>query len=140
MRKFAWIILSIVFLGATFAVDLSADTTVEPDLLRLIRSVPPRDSFPHASYYIITDSTKVVLNEDGSFEKEIYFLAKIYTYMGKRRLANYKIYYNADFQKVELLRARTINGDKAMPIELASINDITPVSYTHLTLPTICSV
>jgi len=134
MRKLAWIILSIAFLGATFAVDLSADTTVEPDLLRLIRSVPPRDSFPHASYYIITDSTKVVLNEDGSFEKEIYFLAKIYTYMGKRRLANYKIYYNADFQKVELLRARTINGDKAMPIEPASINDITPPEYSDASI------
>ena len=101
---------------AAFAVDFSADTVVSPETQKLINSVPDHSEFPNASYYIITDSV-VVHQTNSGWTKEVYFLAKAYTFRGKKELSNYKIFYNADYQDVEIIRARTINDDGVHPVD-----------------------
>ena len=130
MKKIILIIA--VFVALAGAVDFSADTVVSPELRKLIDAVPVHSQFPNASYYIITDST-VVRQTSSGWTKEVYFLAKAYTYRGKNRLSNYKIFYNADYQDVEVLRARTINEDGVSPADSTEINDITAPGYSEAT-------
>jgi len=115
---------------AAFALDFSADTVLSPELSELIKSVPAHEKFPDASYYIITDSVIVKALPANAYEGEHYFLAKAYTYRGKKHLSNYKIQFNANFEEVELLRARTINNDAIIPIDSLAINEIGAPGYS----------
>ena len=123
-----------VFVILSFAVDFSGDTLVNVDLQRRIEEVPAREKYPDASFYIIADSTIKRMHEDEGYEVERYYLAKIYTYRGKKRLSNYKILYNANFEDVELIRARTINPDGVHPIDSTQINEITPPGYSDASM------
>ncbi len=118
--------------AALWALDFSGDTLVSPELKKLIDAVPDHSKFPNASYYIITDSTVVRKTQSG-WVKEVYFLAKAYNFRGKKQLSNYKVFYNADYQTVEILRARTINSDGVSPVDSTEINDITAPGYSDAT-------
>ncbi|RKZ29570.1 hypothetical protein DRQ33_08675, partial [bacterium] len=125
-------LITIILTGMLFAFDFSEDTVVSAKLQELIDSVPAHQNFPNASYYIISDSTVVSLTPTGS-ETEKYFLAKAYTYRGKKRLSNFKINYNADYEEVQLIRARTINDDGVFPVDTMEVNEITPPEYSEAT-------
>ncbi len=122
------------FFSAAFGFDFSADTLLSPQLRDALASVPPRSEFPKASYYIVLDSTIVRLMPDGSWETERYFVAKSYIYKGKKELSNFKILYNASFESVELLRARTINGEEVVPVDSTQVNDITAPQYSSASM------
>jgi len=129
MKKIFYLTL-ILIASSIYAIDLSADTVISEGLTKLIAQVPPAENFPNANYYVITESTVVTLSPDGSYNREIYFLAKLYNFAGKRELSNYKINFNSDFQKVELIRARTINGNVVIPVNEKSVNDISHPHYS----------
>ncbi len=128
------IAITIMFTALLCAFDFSGDTQISPNLKELIEAVPPAEDFPNASYYILTDSMIVRTLPGGGYEKEHYYLAKAYTYRGKRALANFKILYNPDFEKVELLRARTINADEVIPVDEPEVNEINPPAYSKATV------
>ncbi len=132
MRKVVFLMLLAAF--AVFALDFSGDTLLSADLKNRIETVPPHKNHPNASFYIIVDSTITRMLQNGGYEIERYYLAKAYTYRGKKKLSNYKILYNANYEEVELLRARTINADGISSIDSTQLNEITPPSYSDATI------
>jgi len=133
MRKI--ILLTVLLSALVFAFDFSADTVVSENLKQLIGSVPPHSEFPNASYYIICDSSITKLTQSGS-ETERYFLAKAYTYRGKKKLSNFKIKFAPDYSEVELIRARTINADGVFPVDSTEVNEIIAPGYSGATVYT----
>ncbi|RKZ26851.1 hypothetical protein DRQ29_04305 [bacterium] len=133
MRKI--ILLTIALSALIFAFDFSADTVVSQNLKKTISSVPPHEDFPNASYYIICDSSITKLTQSGS-ETERYFLAKAYTYRGKKKLSNFKIIFNADYDAVELIRARTINADGVSTVDSTEVNEVIAPGYSAATIYT----
>jgi len=128
MRKQIPILLALCM--AVFAFDFSADTVLSSELQELLNSAPAHEQFPNASFYILIDSTIVTMLPDGGYEREKYFLAKVYTYRGKKDLSNYKIRYRPEFEELELIRARTINPNTVKTVDTTQVNDTIPSFYS----------
>ena len=132
MYKAVFIVL--LFSAALFALDFSGDTLISPVLKELLINVPSHDKFSNSSFYVVTDSMIATMLPGGGYVFERYYLAKSYTYRGKKALSNYKILYNPAFEELELIRARTINDSIVSPVGAKEANEINPPEYSDATV------
>jgi len=66
------------------------------------------------------------IKKDGSFTLTLHLRVKILTYKGKKDHADFKYPYNAAYQSVKILTARTLSlSGKVIPVDPREIHDIT---------------
>lgn len=122
-------LFSALFILAFSITILYGQQETPKEIVELLKSVPSRDSFPSADFYVVAETTYLRFLPDNTYEKEIYKLIKSYTYGGKKKLSNYKITYSADWEEVEILLARTINRDSCYYVGEKEINVISHPDY-----------
>ncbi|MCD6176734.1 MAG: DUF3857 domain-containing transglutaminase family protein [Candidatus Cloacimonetes bacterium] len=68
----------------------------------IINDVPGLNEYPDASALNVLTEIEIIVEEDFSSQRHIFYVKKILNYKGKKRYSDVKITYNADFEEVEL--------------------------------------
>lgn len=120
-----------VFSGIALAVPSPADTTLDSLTLEMCRKAPVSSDYPDARDITLYAEKKISLREDGGYTIEWRNVSRILTFSGKKDLSNIKYKFDADYEKMDISRARsiTLNKDSTFSVSVAEslqINDITP--------------
>lgn len=100
----------------------------DDDARTLLQSAPQASDYPNAGYINLVDEARQVIHADGSWTLTKHVAAKILNERG-RDIADVRIPYNAVFESVKLLRARTIRKDGAITnVPAEDIREISPYS------------
>ena len=98
------------------------------DVKDLIRNAPDASQYPNAGFVNLIDEAKQVIKSDGSWTTTTRSTAKIFNERG-REIANVHLPYNSAFEKIKILRARTIKPDgTVVDVRSSDIRDISPYS------------
>ena len=97
------LILSILATGACLAAR-------DDDAKALLDSAPLASQYPNAGFVNLVDEAKQVIKPDGSWTTTTRVTAKVFNDRG-RSIANVHLAYNSAFEKIKILRARTIKKD-----------------------------
>ncbi len=98
------------------------------DVKTLLQSAPPSSDYPNAGYINLIDEAWYTVREDGSWVSRIRLTQKICNDRG-RSAANVHIAYNSAFEKIRIIRARTIKKDGAVvDVKPSDIQEVTPYS------------
>ena len=98
------------------------------DAKALLQSAPQASEYPNAGFVNLIDEAKQVIKTDGSWTTTTRTTAKIFNERG-RRIANVHLAYNSAFEKIKILRARTIKPDgTVIEVKADEIREISPFS------------
>lgn len=107
--------------GAAFA-------SQDADVKALLQSAPPSSDYPNAGYINLIDEAWYTIRSDGSWTCRTRTTQKICNERG-RSAANVQIGFNSAFEKIKILRARTIKKDGAViDVKPSEIQEVTPYS------------
>jgi hypothetical protein len=81
------------------------------------------DKFPDASAVNVFTKIDITLQKDGSYAKHIYFIKKILNYKGKIEYSDFKITYNANFEKVTIGNCFSVRDEKEIPLPKEATHD-----------------
>lgn len=113
------IVLLICVTGAAAAAD---------DAKALLESAPPSSDYPNAGYINLIDESWYTIRADGSWVSRTRMAQKICNDRG-RSAANVQIAYNSAFEKIRIIRARTIKTDATVvDVKPSDIQEVTPYS------------
>ncbi len=110
-------IISIIIL-VVFYISVSAQ-----DYKEYIKNVPGQDKYPEASAINVITKIDVTLNEDGSFEKHVFYIKKILNYKGKRKYSDVKIDYNANYSTIDLGECFTVRDTNRVPLPKEAVHN-----------------
>ena len=117
------ILALVLVLLATAAVYAKGD-----DIRELVRTAPQASQYPNAGFVNLIDEAKQVIKSDGSWITTTRVTAKIFNERG-RDIANVHLPYNSAFEKIKILRARTIKKDgSVVEVKSDDIREISPYS------------
>ena len=98
------------------------------DAKELIQTAPQASQYPNSGFVNLIDEAKEVIKPDGSWTTTTRTTAKIFNERG-REIANVQLPYNSAFEKIKILRARTIKKDgTVIDVKSGDIRDISPYS------------
>jgi len=120
MRKIAvWTIALIVgFSAAGFGQEKIED---------IVKSAPPRGKYPDSSAVVIRSVQTFTLDQNGTRMEEYLRALEVFTLAGREKFSDFRIPYDKNEEKVDVLLARTYKGDgTAIDVEEKAINDLTP--------------
>ena len=89
-----------------FAFNLFADRIDE-----IIKDAPGIEEYPDASALNVLTEIDIIVAEDFSFQRHVFYVKKMLNYKGKKRYSDVKISYNADFEEIELGHCFTIDTE-----------------------------
>ncbi len=98
-------------------------TVTGQDYKNLIKNVPGLDKFPEASAINVFTKIDITIQKDGSYAKHIYFIKKILNYKGKIEYSDFKITYNANFEKVTIGNCFSVRDEKEIPLPKEATHD-----------------
>ena len=81
------------------------------------------DKFPDASAINVFTKIDLTLQKDGSYARHIYFIKKILNYKGKIEYSDFKITYNANFEKVIIGNCFSVRDEKEIPLPKEATHD-----------------
>ena len=117
------ILALVLVLLATAAVYAKSD-----DAKELLLNAPQASQYPNSGFVNLIDEAKEVIKPDGSWVTTTRTTAKIFNERG-REIANVHLPYNSAFEKIKILRARTIKPDgTVVDVKSSDIRDISPYS------------
>ncbi len=108
----------ISILLAVFYISVSAQ-----DYKEYIKNVPGQDKYPEASAINVITKVDIILNEDGSFEKHVFYIKKILNYKGKSKYSDVKIDYNANYSTIDLGKCFTVRDNKKIRLPKEAVHD-----------------
>ena len=110
---------------AILALFTAAGYAAKDDLREILKTAPPSSDYPNSGFINLICEVKRVVKPDGSWSTTSRTVAKICNERG-RSIANVSLPYNSAFEKIKVLRARTIRKDGTI-VEVKS-QDILDVS------------
>jgi len=98
------------------------------DVKELLQNAPRSSDYPNAGFVNLIDEAEYVVKSDGSWMSITRVTAKIFNERG-RDIANVHLAYNSAFEKIKILRARTIKADgTVLEVKPDDIREISPYS------------
>ena len=96
------------------------------DAKALLDSAPQASQYPNAGFVNLIDEARQTIKPDGSWTTTTRVTAKIFNERG-RSIANVHLAYNSAFEKIKILRARTIKKDgTVVEVKQEDIREISP--------------
>jgi hypothetical protein len=120
MRKIAlWTLaLLISFSAAGFGQEKLED---------IVKSAPARGKYPDSSAVLVRSSQTFTLEKNGARTEEYFRVLEVFTLAGREKFSDFRIPYDKNEEKVDVLLARTYKGDGTLvDVEEKAINDLTP--------------
>ena len=112
-------------LVALVFISLGIPATAD-DAKALLVSAPLASDYPNSGFVNLIDESRYVIKSDGSWTEITRVVAKIFNERG-RDLANVHLAYNSAFEKIEILRARTIKSDgTVINVDRDEIREVSP--------------
>ncbi|MGB7294180.1 MAG: DUF3857 and transglutaminase domain-containing protein [Candidatus Aminicenantales bacterium] len=120
MRKFTpWTLVLILSLS----VAASGQETIE----EIVKSAPARGKYPDSSAVLVRSAQTFTLDKSGTKTETLFRVLEIFTLTGREKFSDFRIPYDKDKEKIDILLARTYKGDgTAVDVEEKAINDLTP--------------
>lgn len=98
------------------------------DAKSIIQGAPLASQYPNAGYVNLVDEARQVIKPDGSWTTTTHITARIFNQRGRDK-ANVHLPYNAAFETIKILKARTIQTDgTVINVPAESIRDISEFS------------
>jgi hypothetical protein len=93
----------------------------------IVKSAPPRGKYPDSSAVVIRSAQTFTLDNNGTRTEEYFRALEVFNLAGREKFSDFRIPYDKNEEKVEVLLARTYRGDgTAIDVEEKAINDLTP--------------
>ncbi len=128
MRKLAlWTFVLVVgFSAAGFGQE-----TIE----EIVKSAPARGKYPDSSAVLVRSSQTFTLDKNGTRTENYFRVLEVFTLAGREKFSDFRIPYDKNEEKVDVLLARTYKGDgTAIDVEKKAINDLTPPALAEADL------
>ncbi|MFZ2053447.1 MAG: DUF3857 and transglutaminase domain-containing protein, partial [Candidatus Aminicenantales bacterium] len=120
MRKLAsWILVLVLSLsGVGFGQEKLED---------IVKSAPARGKYPDSSAVVVRSSQTFTLDKNGVRTEGYFRVLEVFTLAGREKFSDFRIPYDKNEEKIDVLLARTYKGDgTAVDVEEKAINDLTP--------------
>jgi hypothetical protein len=120
MRKLAlWTLVLVVgFSVAGFGQEKIED---------IVKNAPARGKYPDSSAVLIRSGQTFTLDTNGTRTEDYFRVLEVFTLAGREKFSDFRIPYDKNEDKVNVLLARTYKGDgTAIDVEKKAINDLTP--------------
>lgn len=101
MKKFILLIIAVIQISLIFSVTNYKD---------YIDNEIGIEEYPNASAVNIITEINLSINEDYSYEYNVFYVKKILTYKGKKRYSDVKFEYNSGFESIEFGDCFTVNS------------------------------
>ncbi len=93
----------------------------------VVKSAPTRAKYPDSSAVVVRAAQTFTLDQSGNRTEEYFRLLEVFTLTGREKFSDFRIPFNKNEDRVEVLLARTYKGDgTAVDVEARAINDVTP--------------
>jgi hypothetical protein len=93
----------------------------------IVKSAPTRAKYPDSSAVVVQAAQTFTLDRSGDRVEEYFRLIEIFTLTGREKFSDFRIPFNKNEERVDVLLARTYKGDgTAVDVEPKAINDVTP--------------
>ncbi len=93
----------------------------------IVKSAPTRAKYPDSSAVVVRAAQTFTLDRSGDRSEEYFRLLEVFTLTGREKFSDFRIPFNKNEEKVDVLLARTYKGDgTAVDVEAKAINDVTP--------------
>lgn len=93
----------------------------------IVKSAPPRGKYPDSSAVIVRSSQTFTLDQQGKRGEEYFRALEVFNLTGREKFSDFRIPFNKNEERVEVLLARTYKGDgSAVDVEQKATNDVTP--------------
>jgi hypothetical protein len=93
----------------------------------IVKSAPTRAKYPESSAVVVQAAQTFTLDRSGNRVEEYFRLIEIFTLTGREKFSDFRIPFNKNEERVDVLLARTYKGDgTAVDVEPKAINDVTP--------------
>jgi hypothetical protein len=128
MRKLAlWTLVLVVgFSAAGFGQE-----TIE----EIVKSAPARGKYPDSSAVLVRSSQTFTLDKNGTRTENYFRVLEVFTLAGREKFGDFRIPYDKNEEKVDVLLARTYKGDgTTIDVEKKAINDLTPPALAEADL------
>ncbi len=120
MRKLA---LSTLVLLVGISVAGFGQETIE----EIVKSAPSRGKYPDSSAVLVRSSQTFALDKNGTRTEKHFRVLEVFTLAGREKFSDFRIPYDKNEDKIDILLARTYKGDgTAIDVEDKAINDLTP--------------
>jgi len=120
--------IAILALALSLVICAAACAARNDDAKALLESAPQASQYPNAGFVNLIDEAKQVIKPDGSWTTTTRVTAKIFNDRG-RSIANVHLAYNSVFEKIKILRARTIKKDgTVVEVKQDEVREISPFS------------
>lgn len=114
-------LLILVLLMVSF--QISAQQNIE----EFIKNSPSSGKYPDASGAILYSLQNFKLDSDGKRVEENIWVLKIFNVQGREKFSDFRIPFDKDKERVELIMGRTYKSDLSyVEVEKGAINDVTP--------------
>jgi hypothetical protein len=120
MRKLAlWTLVLVV--------GLSAAGFGQETIESIVKSAPARGKYPDSSAVLVRSAQTFTLDKKGTRTEDYFRVLEVFTLAGREKFSDFRIPYDKNEEKVDVLLARTYKGDgTAIDVEKKAINDLTP--------------
>jgi hypothetical protein len=93
----------------------------------IVKSAPSRGKYPDSSAVLVRSSQTFTLSKNGTRTEDYSRVLEVFTLAGREKFSDFRIPYDKNEEKVDVLLARTFKGDgTAVDVEKKAINDLTP--------------
>jgi len=83
----------------------------DPKIAKIISNAPNFKAYPQAGALVLLSKESVEIGHDNTLVSDMHYLVKVLNERGKESFAESLIEYDATFEKIELIYARTIKPD-----------------------------
>ncbi len=110
-----------------FLILVSFKIYASQNIEEIIKNSPTSGKFPDASGAILFSSHTFRL-EEGFINEEYLRVLKVFTLTGREKFSDFRIPFDREKEKIELIMARTYKSDLTfVEVEKGAINDVTPL-------------
>jgi len=93
----------------------------------IVKSAPARGKYPDSSAVLVRSSQTFTLEKNGARTEAYFRVLEVFTLAGREKFSDFRIPYDKNEEKVDVLLARTYKGDGTLvDVEEKAINDLTP--------------
>jgi len=101
----------------------------------IVKSAPVRGKYPDSSAVLVRSSQTFTLEKNGARTEAYFRILEVFTLAGREKFSDFRIPYDKNEEKVDILLARTYKGDGTpVDVEEKAINDLTPPALAEADL------
>jgi hypothetical protein len=116
-------------------VGLSSAVLGQEPIEEIVKNAPSRGKYPDSSAVLVRSSQTFTLEKSGTREEQVFRVLEVFTLAGREKFSDFRIPYDKNEEKVDVLMASTYKGDGTkIDVEEKAINDLTPPALAEADL------